>query len=157
MNEPPLYIPDAEAQERVGAALADACPERALVFLEGELGVGKTTLVRGFLRARGYHGSVRSPTYTLVEPYELPTGAIYHLDLYRLGDSEELEYLGVRELLDRDVVLFIEWPDRGAGWLPKPDLSIRLDYCDDGRSMKLIPKSQIGAKLLHRLHFQFLK
>lgn len=152
-----FYLPDAATQEQLGAALAVAGPVHALVFLEGDLGAGKTTLARGFLRARGYGGPVRSPTYTLVEPYELATGAVYHLDLYRLGDREELEYLGVRELFDRDVVLLIEWPDRGAGWLAEPDLRIQIKHRESGRDLKLLPTSDIGAKWLQRLDFQILK
>lgn len=153
MNALSILLPDAEAQERLGAALAAACPARSLIFLEGELGVGKTTLVRGFLRARGYAGPVRSPTYTLVEPYQLSTGAVYHLDLYRLGGGEELEYLGVRDLLDSDVVFLIEWPAQAAGWLPKPDLRIQIEHRDRGRAMRLLPTSPTGAKLLQRLNF----
>lgn len=129
---------EGEAQQvdfgrRLGAVTGD----RALIFLEGDLGAGKTTLVRGFLLARGYQGRVKSPTYTLIEPYQLANDPVYHLDLYRLGDPEELEYLGLRDLLQERAVLLVEWPDRGKGWLPQPDLVIRLDYAAGGRARTL--------------------
>ena len=105
----------------------------ALIHLEGDLGAGKTTFVRGYLRGLGHEGPVRSPTYTLIEPYTLPQGSLYHLDLYRLADSEELEYLGLRELLGSQALLFVEWPERGAGWLPPPDLRIEIRHHPQGR------------------------
>lgn len=130
------FSPDSEAdQEALGARLAGAVGRRALIFLSGELGAGKTTLVRGFLRARGYAGNVKSPTYTLIEPYDLASGRIYHLDLYRLGDGEELEYLGLREMLAEDAVLLVEWPERGAGWLPEPDWLVDITYRPNGRDV----------------------
>ncbi len=126
-----------EEQIAFGARLGRALGQRALVFLEGDMGVGKTTLVRGLLRARGHSGAVKSPTYTLVEPYELPGGPCYHLDLYRLGDPEELEYLGLREMLAESALVLVEWPDRGAGWLPEPDLRLVLSYAEGGRARRL--------------------
>ncbi len=146
-----LHLPDADAQQAWGAALAAACPGRALVFLEGDLGAGKTTLVRGFLRGRGHTGPVRSPTYTLVEPYELATGSVYHLDLYRLGHGEELEYLGLRDLLAETAVVLIEWPERGDGWLPDPDLRVRIAHCPQGRDLEVQATSAVGAAVLQRL------
>lgn len=129
---------EGEAQQtNFGRRLGRVSGDQALIFLEGDLGAGKTTLVRGFLSGRGYEGRVRSPTYTLIEPYELPNERIYHLDLYRLGDPEELEYLGLRDLLQERAVLLIEWPDRGEGWLPVPDLVIRLDYAAGGHAREL--------------------
>ena len=121
-----------------------------IVYLEGDLGTGKTTLTRGILRGLGHGGAVRSPTYTLLEPYDLGPLRLYHLDLYRLGDPEELEYLGLRDLLDRDSVLFVEWPQRG-GALPPPDLEIRLDYRGPGRALDLVPRSPAGAELVSAL------
>ena len=144
MSERTLFLPDEAAQQAFGAALAAACPRRALIFLRGDLGAGKTTLVRGFLRGRGHEGAVRSPTYTLIEPYELADGNVYHLDLYRLGDPEELEYLGLRDLLAEDAVLLIEWPERGEGWLPPPDLVIELEHQPQGRTLRLRSLSVTG-------------
>lgn len=108
-----------------------------VVFLNGDLGTGKTTLVRGVLRGLGHPGTVRSPTYTLIEPYELADVRLYHLDLYRLGDPDELEYLGLRDLDREDALLLVEWPDRGSGALPPPDLRIDLGYQPDGRRLTL--------------------
>nr|WP_328988132.1 tRNA (adenosine(37)-N6)-threonylcarbamoyltransferase complex ATPase subunit type 1 TsaE [Thiorhodovibrio winogradskyi] len=114
-------------------------PKGALVFLHGELGAGKTTLVRGLLRAYGVEGAVRSPTYTLIEPYEIRIEStprrIFHLDLYRLADPEELDYLGWQELLGDGGLLLIEWPERGAGVLPPPDFSLRIASRPPGRSV----------------------
>lgn len=120
-----VHLPRMEATEAAGAALASVAGPR-IVYLEGDLGAGKTTLVRGLLRALGHQGNVRSPTYTLVEPYELGGRQVLHFDLYRLGDPEELEYLGVREAFGATALWLVEWPERGHGWLPNPDLRLRL-------------------------------
>ena len=112
----------------LGAALARAGLRRGVVFLAGELGTGKTTLVRGFLRAAGVTGTIRSPTFTLVEEYRLGSMTVGHYDLYRLSDPEDLEFLGLRDHLAVDALCFFEWPERGAGILPDPGLEVRLDY-----------------------------
>jgi tRNA threonylcarbamoyladenosine biosynthesis protein TsaE len=104
-----------------------------LVFLEGDLGAGKTTFARGLLRALGFQGAVKSPTYTLMESYQVSGVSIYHCDLYRLADPEELEYLGLRELFDSDTLWMVEWPERGMGWLPAPDLVIEFAWHECGR------------------------
>jgi tRNA threonylcarbamoyladenosine biosynthesis protein TsaE len=109
------------------------------VFLRGDLGAGKTTLVRGLLRALGYRGPVRSPTYTLIEPYEVGDTRIHHLDLYRLGDPEELEFLGIRDLLDGRGLLLVEWPERGGGILPNPELTVDIRFASPGRRLILLP------------------
>jgi tRNA threonylcarbamoyladenosine biosynthesis protein TsaE len=142
---------DVEAQRRLGAQLAAVCPTRALIYLQGDLGAGKTTLVRGFLRALGERGTIRSPTFTLIEPYELQGRKLYHLDLYRLADPEELEFLGWRDLLAEPAVVFVEWPERGAAWLPVPDLWIALEHGKSGRLAKLLPKSPAGQEILRTL------
>lgn len=128
-----IDIPNEEAMERLGALLARLLSAPALVFLQGDLGMGKTTLARGFMRERGHPGTVKSPTYTLVEPYELQGETIYHFDLYRLCDPEELEFMGIRDYLDRSIAL-VEWPDKGAGMLPKADLELTLEADGAGRS-----------------------
>ena len=112
----------------LGAALAGAGLSRGAVYLAGELGTGKTTLVRGFLRAAGVTGTIRSPTFTLVEEYRVGASTVGHYDLYRLSDPEEIEFLGLRDHLAADALLFFEWPERGAGVLPPPDLDIRFEY-----------------------------
>ncbi len=135
-------------QEKLGASLSACCPADTVIFLQGDLGVGKTTLVRGFLRGAGHHGKVKSPTYTLIEPYEFPGRVIYHLDLYRLGDPEELEYLGIRDLMREQASLLIEWPERGVGMLPTPDIWLRIEYADTGRRVKLTAASESGGEIL---------
>jgi ATPase, YjeE family len=137
-------------QVAFGARLGRVLGPRALVFLEGEMGAGKTTLVRGLLGARGHAGAVKSPTYALVEPYALPGGPCYHLDLYRLGDPEELEYLGLREMLAEPALVLVEWPERGAGWLPEPDLRLELSYAEGGvaRRVRLQAGTESGRVTL---------
>ncbi|TVQ94696.1 MAG: tRNA (adenosine(37)-N6)-threonylcarbamoyltransferase complex ATPase subunit type 1 TsaE [Chromatiaceae bacterium] len=133
-----VSLPDAAAQHAWGGRLAAALAGRpGVIYLQGELGVGKTTLVRGLLHALGHRGPVRSPTYTLIEPYETLTPPVWHLDLYRLGDAGELEYLGLADLLDGRSLLLIEWPERGAGALPAADLRVQLDYAGNGRRLTL--------------------
>lgn len=131
-----LHLPDPAATDRLGAALAASRPPRAVVHLLGDLGAGKSSLARALLRALGVTGTVRSPTYTLVERYPLTSGGeAWHLDLYRIGDPGELEFLG----LDTDdaVLWLVEWPDRGTGALPAPDLVIQLAVEGEGRRAAL--------------------
>lgn len=142
------YLADGEATERLGALLAGCSTPGTLIYMYGDLGAGKTTLVRGFLHSLGHRGAVKSPTYTLVEPYDLQGRRFYHFDLYRLGSPEELEYLGIRDYFDGAAVALIEWPQRGAGELPGADLEVYLDYRDTGRSVRLIPLSPLGERLL---------
>lgn len=139
-----------------GRCLADALcrlPARAcIVYLQGELGAGKTTFARGVLAGLGHVGRVPSPTYTLIEPYELAGRRIYHIDLYRLRDPREVDDLGVPELLEGAFCALIEWPDHGTGHLPAPDLVIRLDFAPEGRRLRLEPRSPQGHGLLAVLH-----
>src|SRR5210317_681420 len=108
-----LFVPDAESMEALGQQLSDPACWRGVVWLQGDLGAGKTTLVRSLLRGLGYPGRVKSPTYTLLEPYELDDRMVYHLDLYRLASPDELEWLGIRDLLTDTDLLLVEWPERG--------------------------------------------
>ena len=112
----------------LGGQIACLLPVGGVVLLHGNLGVGKTTLVRGLLRSLGFEGTVKSPTYTLVEPYHVADRDIYHFDLYRLADPEELEYLGVRDYFRDDALCLIEWPQQADGFLPKADLELTLKH-----------------------------
>ena len=145
------FLADAQATEAFGARLAECCRGGLLVFLHGDLGAGKTTLVRGFLRAAGCSGPVKSPTYTLVEPYSSQRGSFYHLDLYRLSDPEELEWIGVRDLFDAEQVCLIEWPEQGDGFLPAADLHVYLQPENSGRRVRLAAGSARGERVLHCL------
>jgi len=129
-----LNLADEQSMMELGGQLACLLPVGGLVLLHGDLGAGKTTLVRGLLRSLGFEGTVKSPTYTLVEPYSLAGRDIYHFDLYRLSDPEELEYLGVRDYFRPDALCLIEWPDQAKGFLPKADIVVTLSYAGDGRT-----------------------
>lgn len=144
-------LPNEEAQIAFGEALGRVLQGRGRVYLEGELGAGKTTLTRGVLRAYGYQGAVKSPTYTLIEPYELNDQRLYHLDLYRLGDPEELEFIGGRDVLDDEALCLVEWPSRGEGWLPAEDLRIHLSVVDIGRVASVSGETKRGQQWLSAL------
>lgn len=133
-----LEVAGERAQLMLGTRLAALLrPYRGIVYLRGDLGAGKTTLVRGLLRGLGYQGAVRSPTYTLIEPYDAVDPPVVHLDLYRLADPEELDYLGLRDLLERPGLILIEWPERGAGALPPADLELLIEHAGDRRQIRL--------------------
>ncbi|QEY58092.1 tRNA (adenosine(37)-N6)-threonylcarbamoyltransferase complex ATPase subunit type 1 TsaE [Pseudomonas sp. C27(2019)] len=139
-----LYIEDEAAMTALGHALAQQTAGHGIVFLEGDLGAGKTTLSRGIIRGLGHSGPVKSPTFTLVEPYEINGLRVWHFDLYRLADPEELEYLGIRDYLADDDLCLIEWPQQGKGYLPQPDLEIIIKTHNDGRTVRLLPYSTRG-------------
>jgi len=135
--------------EAFGSQLALACQARTILHLQGELGVGKTTLVRGFLRALGHTGAVKSPTYTLVEPYQIRGKKIYHFDFYRLTDPEELEYMGIRDYLTEEMLALIEWPEKGGRLTPAADLQIQLFYHNQTeRLLKLQALTAIGQTVV---------
>ena len=137
-----INIPDTKAMMEFGGKIADQFPQGGIVLLKGDLGAGKTTLVRGLLRHLGYQGIVKSPTYTLVEPYELgshklKSRTIYHFDLYRLADPEELEYIGGRDYWNSDALCLIEWPEKAQAYLPAADLELTISYLDEARTIAL--------------------
>lgn len=145
MLKPPApasrYLPDEAATLAFGRKLADLLTAAdgyngdAIVYLQGGLGAGKTTLVRGILRAMGFDGPVKSPTYTLLEPYE--ELLVFHFDLYRIADSRELDFIGIDDLLETQAIKLIEWPERGAPRLPPPDLSLSLRVQGEGRHVEV--------------------
>lgn len=144
-----------QEQEQIGSTLAGQLPASCLIFLEGDLGTGKTTFARGVLRGLGYAGAVKSPTYTLIEPYEINGRWCYHLDLYRLADPDELEFLGIRDLLQGDALLLVEWPEQGGDALPTPDLLVAISYTEAGRLLVLEGKTPLGRALLERIGVAF--
>ena len=148
-----VVLPDADATARLAEALALTQPAHAVVLLHGDLGAGKSTLARAWLRALGVEGAIRSPTYTLVEHYPLPSGGKgLHLDLYRIGDARELDFLG---LDDAGATLWlVEWPERGRGALPPADLQVDLAVEGSGRRARLVGLSQAGEAWLNRLSGQ---
>ncbi|MGI9309173.1 MAG: tRNA (adenosine(37)-N6)-threonylcarbamoyltransferase complex ATPase subunit type 1 TsaE [Gammaproteobacteria bacterium] len=147
-----LVLADTAATECAGrelaAALGHAEVQGACIYLHGDLGAGKTSLVRAVLNGLGYTGRVPSPTYTLVEPYEIESRRVFHLDLYRLADASELEYLGIDEIAGSNALLFVEWPEHGAGRLPAPDLDIALEVAGSGRNFALQATSTTGQTVL---------
>ncbi|MDK9557142.1 tRNA (adenosine(37)-N6)-threonylcarbamoyltransferase complex ATPase subunit type 1 TsaE [Marinobacter sp. M216] len=153
-NERRLFLENESETEHLGRELARvvvASGQGLTVFLEGDLGMGKTTLSRGVMRGLGHEGAVKSPTYTLVEPYEHLQPMAYHFDLYRVGDPEELEYMGIRDYFTGQSLCLIEWPERGKGLLPEADLEIHLEREGEGRSAVLRAGSEQGAALLNQL------
>jgi len=144
---------DSEAATiNLGRLLAPALDAAGVIFLSGGLGAGKTTLCRGLLRGLGYDGAVKSPTFTLVEPYELQRGSVYHFDLYRLAHPDELDYLGAEDYFAAEALCLIEWPERGAGFLPTPDLELTLTVTSDAsRQVQLRAQTLKGERAMARL------
>ena len=197
-----LQTIDEQAMTELGAQLARFSIKGSIFYLDGDLGAGKTTLVRGFLRALGYEGAVKSPTFTVVEPYNLDNNKlydynelyddlkldgndldmvqketpsrvqkraqtradlvhthlesdqslkIYHFDLYRLEEPEELEYMGIRDYLDGQAIALIEWPEKGYGVLPEADVLIKITHQKQGRGVELLSQSENGANIVSKL------
>ena len=146
-----LELADEAATVAAGEHLGAQLTPPAVLCLHGDLGAGKTTFCRGVLRAFGHRGAVKSPTYTLVEPYEMPAVSVYHFDLYRLGDPEELEYMGLRDYFNDRSVCLIEWPERGAGILPAPDIQVTIRQQGHGRHLMLEANTERGQQIITKL------
>lgn len=148
MSDIRLWLADEAATLELGERLGKVCAGGATLYLEGELGAGKTTLCRGVLTALGHNGPVKSPTYTLVESYPLPSITVHHFDLYRVADAEELEYMGIRDYFKPPCLVLVEWPQRGAQLLPAPDIVVDFQAVNGGRQVLLSARSARGEDFL---------
>lgn len=153
-----FYLKNEEALLDFGKCLAiqfrdylnESTSNSLVIYLNGELGAGKTTLTRSIVRAFGHQGNVKSPTYTLVEEYVLPPFSIYHFDLYRLADPEELEFMGIRDYFRPQTLCLLEWANRGLGMIPTADFIIQLDYAEQGRNLQLLPQNAKADELFRK-------
>lgn len=146
----------AQTTETIAAGLAECCRGiPLLIYLSGELGAGKTTFCRGFLHGLGHQGNVKSPTYTVVEPYDITGMPIYHFDLYRINSFDELEAIGIREYFNGQALCLVEWPERAEGGLPKADMEFELHYNGEARKLLCKAGTEAGEKVLACLSRQF--
>ena len=147
-----LSFPSEQHLELFANKYAPDVPVPLVIWLEGDLGAGKTALARALIQALGYKGRVKSPTYGLLEHYQITTVQVLHMDLYRISDPGELEFLGVEDLMDEKTILLIEWPDKGGSWIPRPDFIFRFSYADEGRDLNWTALTQqANAPLLTAL------
>ena len=140
-----------QQMQALGAKLATASGGQGRIYLDGDLGTGKTTLVRGLIHALGHDAAVKSPTFTLVEPYQVGAKNIYHFDLYRLSDPEELEYMGLRDYFSADSLCLVEWPEKGGQMLPDPDLLLKLNHAGRSRDVTVSAVTEAGKLMLKAL------
>jgi tRNA threonylcarbamoyladenosine biosynthesis protein TsaE len=146
-----LTLNDESETIALGAKIASVLSGGEIIYLQGELGAGKTTFVRGLLNALGHSGNVKSPTYTLVEPYSITGHDVYHFDLYRINDPEELEAMGIRDYCDGKAICLFEWPEQGADVLPEPDIILSLSHVSSGREVEIKSNSSLGEAILKHL------
>lgn len=146
-----IFLADEAATIAFGQHLARAFDSKCLLTLSGNLGSGKTTLSRGLIQSYGHSGAVKSPTYTLVEPYEIGDKRIYHFDLYRMEDPEELEFIGLWDYLTEEALIIIEWPEKAFGVLPPADLAIQLEPQEKGRKITCSANTLPGETMLKKL------
>lgn len=146
-----IFTETDDQTEQIASQLAAVTKKGAIIHLQGDLGAGKTTFARGFLKSLGVGGAVKSPTYNIVQPYQTDKFTLYHFDLYRISDPEELEALGIRDYFDGDSICLLEWPEKGIS-LPVPDISIKLGYEKNGRQITIEAKSKFGDKILNCLN-----
>jgi tRNA threonylcarbamoyladenosine biosynthesis protein TsaE len=153
MNDPcpPPVLVDEDAMAEVAVRMSEHLQAPMVIFFEGDLGAGKTTFARALIQALGHRGRVKSPTYGLLECYPVKNIQVLHLDLYRIVDAGELEYLGIRDLLDPNTVLLVEWPQNGQGALPQPDVSLKLDDAGEKRLLIWQAHTQNGRNLVSKL------
>ncbi|WP_368312921.1 tRNA (adenosine(37)-N6)-threonylcarbamoyltransferase complex ATPase subunit type 1 TsaE [Luteibacter sp. CQ10] len=145
------HLADEAATVAFGQRLAAALPGGLVAYLHGDLGAGKTTFARAFLKALGVGERVKSPTYSLVEGYDIGSRRAFHLDLYRIADPGELEWLGLDSLAEPGAIVLVEWPERGVGALPPVDLELRFRHEAQGRVVAMEPRSDVGRRLVAAL------
>ena len=155
-----LFLANEEATIALGQKLSRflrSPTQNFVIYLNGQLGAGKTTLTRSIIQAMGYQGNVKSPTYALVEEYHLPQKSIYHFDLYRLSDPEELEFIGFRDYFRENALCLLEWAEKGGDLIPQPDLLINIEYQQQARQITLIANSNIAAQMICALKSDLAK
>ena len=157
MTEFTQYIPDEGTMLRFGKKLAEVLVKQPkdnaiVLYFNGDLGAGKTTLSRGMIQGLGHSGNVKSPTYTLVEEYKIGGKIIYHFDLYRLADPEELEFMGIRDYFAENTICLIEWAKKGAGLLASADLLVNIAYAENARNIELLAESETGRQIIQQLN-----
>lgn len=141
-----MFVSDENAMQSLGRKVASAGESAGVIYLEGELGAGKTTFARGVIQQFGIASRVKSPTYTLVEPYTIREIRIYHFDFYRLSHPTELEYMGARDYFSEGALCLIEWPERGQPLVPPPDLTVRISFESIGRCVEFVPSNPLGTR-----------
>jgi len=151
-----IFLANEEQQITLARTVAEQLKSSFVMLLKGDLGAGKTTFARGFIQASSFDGVVKSPTYTLVEPYPINAGRMcYHFDLYRLADPEELEFIGARDYFNQQDVCLVEWPEKAAGYLPSADWICVFEYMEEGRNLKINALTEKGKVLMLQVFSKF--